>query len=319
MQALYERTRADISKGDFSRLAELHSQSSGLKSLCTDYAANGIETCRRAVGGHGFGGGSGLIQLNADYLSKPTVEGDNWMITQQTASYLIKRMAAAETQRGEPQDEVERSCREYLTERGSCSSNDFKVLKSDVDIIYAFRRRSRYLTHLAHVQRNKEKKSWNSLLLLLRKVSNAESESLLVANFAAALHSSEEAVSSQLKPHLTRLFRLCAYHTMDNNAREFAKAHAVSEEELDELPQVIQQLMAEIRPHAVNLVDSWCIPDFLLDSALGRYDGKVYEDLFNRAHRLNPLNKITFNSDYRSEEIVRGGERKELSRILAKL
>jgi len=99
MQALYTRTRADISKGDFSRLAELHSQSSGLKSLCTDYAANGIETCRRALGGHGFGGGSGLIQLNSDYLSKPTVEGDNWMITQQTASYLIKRMAAAEAQK----------------------------------------------------------------------------------------------------------------------------------------------------------------------------------------------------------------------------
>lgn len=319
MQSLYTRTRADISKGDFSRLAELHSQSSGLKSLCTDYAANGIETCRRALGGHGFGGGSGLIQLNADYLSKPTVEGDNWMITQQTASYLIKRMAAAEAQKGEPQDEVERSCREYLSGRNQFSANDFKVLKSNADIIRAFQRRSRYLTHLAHTQRNKEKESWNSLLLLLRKVSHAESESLLVANFAAALESPEEAVSPQLRPHLERLFRLYAYHTMDNSAREFAKALAVSEEELDELPQVIQSIMAEIRPHAVKLVDSWCIPDFLLDSALGRYDGKVYEDLFNRAHRLNPLNEVTFNSDYRSEEIVRGDNGKEIKRILAKL
>jgi acyl-CoA oxidase len=77
--------------------------------------------------------------------------------------------------------------------------------------------------------------------------------------------------------------------------------------------------MAEIRPHAVNLVDSWYIPDFLLDSALGRYDGKVYEDLFNRAHRLNPLNEITFNTDYRSEQLVRGSDGKELERIRAKL
>jgi acyl-CoA oxidase len=135
MQSLYKRTRADISKGDFSRLAELHSQSSGLKSLCTDYAANGIEACRRALGGHGFGGGSGLIQLNNDYLSKPTVEGDNWMITQQTASYLIKRMAAAEAGKGEPQDEVERSCREYLVQRDRLSGEDFKVIESDADIV----------------------------------------------------------------------------------------------------------------------------------------------------------------------------------------
>jgi acyl-CoA oxidase len=41
-------------------------------------------------------------------------------------------------------------------------------------------------------------------------------------------------------------------------------------------------------------------------SALGRYDGRVYEDLFNRAHRLNPLNRITFNPNYWEDEIVKG-------------
>lgn len=320
MQDLYERTRADIDQGDFSKLAELHSQSSGLKSLCTDYAANGIETCRRALGGHGFGGGSGLIQLNADYLSKPTVEGDNWMITAQTANFLIKRMAAAEVARGQPMDDVERSCREYLSQRTRLSSKDFDLFASNAAIVSAFVRRSRYLTYLAHIQRTKEKKPWNSLLLLLRKVSNAESESLLVANFATALASTSiTSISPELRPHLERLFRLYAYNTMDANARDFAKAQAVSENQLDELPQAVQSLMAEIRPHAVNLVDAWCIPDFLLDSALGRYDGKVYEDLFHRAHRLNPLNEIDFNSDYRSEEIVRGGDGREMARILAKL
>jgi acyl-CoA oxidase len=64
MYKLYENTRANIEKGDFSRLAELHSTSSGLKSLCTTLAADGIETCRRAMGGHGFGGGSGLVEIN---------------------------------------------------------------------------------------------------------------------------------------------------------------------------------------------------------------------------------------------------------------
>jgi acyl-CoA oxidase len=44
----------------------------------------------------------------------------------------------------------------------------------------------------------------------------------------------------------------------------------------------------------------------LLNSALGRSDGKVYEELFDLAHRRNPLNKVTFNPDWRSEEIVLG-------------
>jgi acyl-CoA oxidase len=42
MYNLYNNTREAIEKGDFASLAELHSASSGLKSLCTTYAANGI-------------------------------------------------------------------------------------------------------------------------------------------------------------------------------------------------------------------------------------------------------------------------------------
>lgn len=64
MYNLYHSSRKAIEQGDFSSIAELHSASSGLKSLCTTYAANGIETCRRAMGGHGFGGGSGLVGIN---------------------------------------------------------------------------------------------------------------------------------------------------------------------------------------------------------------------------------------------------------------
>lgn len=52
-------------------------------------------------------------------------------------------------------------------------------------------------------------------------------------------------------------------------------------------------------------------------SALGRYDGRVYEDLFYRAHVLNPLNKTTFNPYYRSSEIVMNGSK--VDSILAKL
>lgn len=50
---------------------------------------------------------------------------------------------------------------------------------------------------------------------------------------------------------------------------------------------------------------------------MGRYDGRVYEDLFYRAHVINPLNKLKVNPDYRSKEIVTNGAGVET--ILAKL
>lgn len=52
-------------------------------------------------------------------------------------------------------------------------------------------------------------------------------------------------------------------------------------------------------------------------SSLGRSDGNVYEDMFNRAHRLNPMNQITFNPDYRTDEVVLGSG--DGGEILAKL
>jgi acyl-CoA oxidase len=49
MYSLYHESRRTIEEGDFGPLAALHSASSGLKSLCTTIAADGIETCRRAM------------------------------------------------------------------------------------------------------------------------------------------------------------------------------------------------------------------------------------------------------------------------------
>lgn len=40
--------------------------------------------------------------------------------------------------------------------------------------------------------------------------------------------------------------------------------------------QAHYQLLRELRPDAVGLVDAFAIPDYLLDSSLGRYDGDVY-------------------------------------------
>ena len=159
MYKLYYTTRESIEKGgDFSRLAEMHAVSSGLKSACTMLAADGIETCRRAMGGHGFGGGSGLIPLNNDYLSKPTVEGDNWMITQQTASYLIKRMTeTAKNPSMQPTDLLDIQFSRFIRNRNSHTTYD--IFGHDDGLVNAFQHRASYLAYQAYHARIVEKKS----------------------------------------------------------------------------------------------------------------------------------------------------------------
>ena len=50
------------------------------------------------------------------------------------------------------------------------------------------------------------------------------------------------------------------------------------------------ELFAAVRPDAVALVDAYDYPDHVLQSCLGRYDGNVYEALYQYA-KDSPLNK----------------------------
>ncbi|EFW16660.1 acyl-CoA oxidase [Coccidioides posadasii str. Silveira] len=273
MGELYARTRKNIEEnGDFETLAELHSTSSGLKSLATDLTAGGIEICRRAMGGHGFGA-SGLVQLNANYLSKPTVEGDNWTITQQVARYLIKKAkalsASAKSRAGA---RTEESLKRYLYARQK--TLNLKVYEDDNAILEAFEWRTAHLVFKAYEQREIQKKSWNSLLIDFHKLSRAYSQSILILNFHQALQPNNPETArldSTTRAVLRDLFLLFAFTTMDAEAREFCSSGAVSNDALDALSARILELMGRIRPHAVRLVDAWKIPDFLLDRYVATY------------------------------------------------
>lgn len=323
MYKLYHESRSTIERGDFGPLAELHSASSGLKSLCTTLAADGIETCRRAMGGHGFGGGSGLIGLNSDYLSKPTVEGDNWMITQQVAAYLIKKMQqCVERPDAASKDPTDELFKHYLQNKDHRIPESYFDPQSgqfdDASIVSVFQWRTAALSHTTYQHRIEQKKPWTKMMIQLHALSRAYSEQILITNFYNALSSTQSNLTSPAPEVLRICFRLFALYTMEQSATSFILTSSISSACLTMLPDSILELMSDLRPHAVKLMDAWSIPDFLLDSALGRYDGKVYEELFDMAHRRNPLNKVTFNPDYRSEEIVLGSG-DGAKQVLAKL
>lgn len=197
MGEIYDRTRSDIeNRGDLSALADLHSLSSGLKSLSTELASGSIEICRRAMGGHGYHGGSGLIGLNADYLSKPTVEGDNWMITQQMARYLIKKAKlVASTPGFKPGNHTEETLSRFRQRRIAQDATKWDVLNNDAGIVEAFEHRAAFLVRsqqsfalclfvgimLTYLQTFKsyealevQRVPWNKLLIQLHDLSNGE-------------------------------------------------------------------------------------------------------------------------------------------------
>ncbi|KAI5197545.1 acyl-CoA oxidase [Aureobasidium subglaciale] len=289
-------------------LADLHATSCGLKSLASSTAVDGLEVCRRACGGHGYSNFSGIGPWYADYLPTATWEGDNYMLTQQVARYLLKS-ARSVLKGNEPTNDTTHILANFLAKSDTGAA--FNIMDKDEDLVAAFGWRSAFLTFEALKHRDENKKAWNDLLVDFYRLSRAHSQYMVVKNFYEALNSSS--VNSDLDPEtrelMHKLFRLYALHTLESEASEFYTSAAVTVRQIQlARTNAVMKLLAEIRPHAIRLVDAWDFPDWQLDSSLGRHDGKVYEDMFYRASELNPLNAITVDPYPNSDVLFKSND-----------
>ncbi|KAK7423019.1 hypothetical protein QQX98_001309 [Neonectria punicea] len=276
-------------------LADLHAISCSLKAFASTTAAEGLEVCRRACGGHGYSAFSGIGSWYADYLPTVTWEGDNYMLTQQVARYLLKSARAVLA--GKAADNgISRVLGEFRRRRDVGAA--FDVLDSDQDLVDAFAWRVAFLTFEALKHRDEDKQSWNSLLIDFWRLSTAYAQYQVVKNFYEALQdeTTKAALDSSTLSVLGSLFQLFALHHLNGHASEFftSGATTVRQIQLARTKRTLA-LLEQIRPHAVRLVDAWKFPDWQLDSSLGRYDGNVYEDMFHRASEVNPLNDVVID------------------------
>ena len=293
-------------------LADLHATSCALKALASTTAAEGLEVCRRACGGHGYSSFSGIGSWYADYLPTTTWEGDNYMLTQQVSRYLLKS-ARAVVKGSAPDNDTTRILKDFRRRQDMAAA--FDVLGDDAELVGAFGWRTAFLTFEALRHRDEDKQSWNSLLVDFWRLSTAHAQYLVVKNFHQALNDPQtrEAVDLETQSLLHKLFRLHALHTLELESSQFFSSAATTVRQIQlARTKAVMKLLEELRPHAVRLVDAWKFPDWQLDSSLGRFDGKVYEDMFFRASEMNPLNSVVFDPYPDSKVLIRKDERANL-------
>lgn len=217
------------------------------------------------------------------------------MLTQQVARYLLK--SARTVLAGErPTNDTTA----YLTEfhKRVDMGAAFDILSNDDDIVKAYAWRAAFLTFEALKHRDDQKKAWNDLLVDFYRLSRAHSQYIVVKSFLDALKdpATSKALDKETMDVMYKLFRLYALYTLEQEASEFYSSSAVTVRQIQlARTNAVMNLLSEIRPHAVRLVDAWAFPDWQMDSSLGRADGNVYEDMFYRASEQNPLNDITID------------------------
>lgn len=220
-------------------------------------------------------------------------EGDNYILTQQTARYLLKtfrNVIAGKAEVSEYNQTVN-----YLTQflenpKAKCPATKPTDFLNPELILSAFGFRAAFGIAKVAEQIDRDGRSWNSMLVEISRISRAHCQYLIVRNFIVTLQNDKELQKNRPMLQVLRtLASLFALHMMEKELSEFLVSGYLSAEQSQMLKEQVIALLEQVRPEAVSLVDAFALPDYFLHSALGRYDGKVYESMTEMAER-EPLN-----------------------------
>ncbi|KAL1916503.1 uncharacterized protein VTP21DRAFT_5694 [Calcarisporiella thermophila] len=291
MRSMFIKLNEEIDRKEFRMLADVHAYSSGLKSYTSLKTSQAIEEARKCMGGHGYSMASGIEDYSRTYRAVQTFEGDSYLLTQQTARYLMKATFAFRNENGElnaglsSNDSAQvtisylsvlKNMHEFTRER--CHAHTLVEMYDPTLQLYAFQHRAARLVHELS-KANKEGADWNDLNVECFRASNAHCELLLVSNFTNQILELDHKTSAGVKAVLSDLRDLYAFHLMEQSLVDFLEDGYFSPEQAKLVHLGLKDCLRKIRPNAVSIVDALNCQDFLLNSALGAYDGRAYERL----------------------------------------
>lgn len=290
----YKAATQDLEKGDLATLPELHATSSGLKALCTDVGSAAIEVCRRACGGHGYLMISGIHRLYATTVAACTYEGENTVLYLQTARYLLKVLKGQ-------QPVAANSVFGYLLEEHRSCPKSFSNPPTLDQLVQCYSavaqkmvlKAASRVQHFVNIGKPQEI-AWNLSHVDLIACAKAHVQYYIAQKYV--LWVKRSTVSSNLKEVLIQLCYLYLLQNIYEQPGNFMMV-GLSEDRINKMHDYMLEMLAALRPNAVALVDAFDFHDMVLNSALGCYDGNVYERLYEWAQKT-PMNQKQVHESY---------------------
>jgi len=280
----YEQVQDELQEGNILNLVGLHATSAGLKAFSTWWCNESLEQLRQCLGGHGYSSYSVLPSMLQDFAVMCTWEGDNTVMAQQTAKYLIKCLRR--TMKGKPIHGFEKYIEKYqkILKPKSLKRYDLTDSRTQLKIFQrvSVRLLTRVNSHLYdEIKRGKTKdEAWNECLVELVAAARAHCDFFTVKCFTDAINElpeSQEAIKKVLKKlsDLHAMYILSKYHYGVLLEDRYLTGHHT-----EKMRDLVRILCKEVRKDAVPLVDAFDFPDWVVQSPLGRYDGEVYKNYF---------------------------------------
>uniref|UniRef100_A0A1L8DYW9 Acyl-coenzyme A oxidase n=2 Tax=Nyssomyia neivai TaxID=330878 RepID=A0A1L8DYW9_9DIPT len=289
----YNSVNSDLAKGKLDRLPELHALSCALKAISSTDAVAGVETCRLSCGGHGYLECSGFPTLLGFVTAAYTYEGENTVLLLQTARYLMKAVLNPDLS---PTVAYLKRFTEYKTKKRWEGS-----IQGMIEAFEAVAAAKIRIAAESVEQRMGEGKKTgtaaNESSIELVEAADAHCRAFILRAGAKSIDEVTRKVSPALGGVLRDLLELYAVDAAKKALGDLLRFTTITDGDVKVLQKRLEDVLARIRPNAVAIVDGFDFPDEVLRSALGAYDGNVYERIYEDAMK-SPLNQEPVNPTF---------------------
>jgi acyl-CoA oxidase len=257
---------------------ELEARAAGVKAIATWHATSTIQACREACGGAGYLAINRLPGLKADTDVFTTFEGDNTVLLQLVAKELLTgyrdhfgELDMLGTARFVADQAVEtvvervggRRLLQRLRDATPSSSEDGSIFDHDWQIdIFTWREKHLLETLARRLRRAANADDpfavFNAAQDHLLAAARAHIDNVLLAAFVHGIESMQPGPEHEL---LVRLCDLFALSTIESERGWIWEHGRLTAQRSKAVVTAVNQLCAELRPHARTLVDAFGVPD----------------------------------------------------------
>mmetsp|Transcript_41667 Transcript_41667/g.105060 ORF Transcript_41667/g.105060 Transcript_41667/m.105060 type:complete len:715 (-) Transcript_41667:77-2221(-) len=274
------QSNEDDMKVFLAEIPHLHAIAAGMKCWWGWWAAECLELCRRCMGGHGYSAYNSIADLIGSFGVMTTGGGDNVVLGQQHARYLLSTLQRAVSgKRIHPEMSFLRDLPSLLANQISTSQVFSAVTPVEV-----------YLDALKWLMAKSLEAVAGVLSQLLADGAdpldgwNSNLDSLLACSrfhtFLVSLDHFREDVQKQSSPAerevLRDLLRLFCVNRVHQEMSLFLEYQYLTPAQAKQIRLLSVQLAKDLRTQVVSLSDAFNYPDFVLRAPMGRFDGDIY-------------------------------------------
>ena len=264
--------------------------SGSLKSTCTWIASDLLSETRQACGGHGYSAYNGFGKTYDDWAVMATWEGDNNVLGMSAGKSMMKHVDLV-LNKNKKLDNL--STLKFLNNSKALVAssnvlktkedlNNFDKIKLSIETLIV-----KYCASLLSLLKD-NKGNWELIGAQRVELSKLRAHLYMFESFQANLAKLDS--SSAMYQHLFTILQLYAVSSvLIAFNSEFLRFEVFNAELSKSINYgFLDTLLMKVRPFAIGLTDSFQQTDNLLNSLIGNYNGKIYENYFNTIQKLNP-------------------------------